>query len=169
MRMSRGVRFWDDFELDFVVGQLRRSGRLVKLERIPTDVLLFLVQQRGKIVSLSQPASLIQNFLMMSRGRYLGELNNYIDGTRTTANDTSSNADAHLRLGKSMCDPLCWFFWGRAGLRTSDVMCVLPKGGRRLSEHRIPVVQIVHTGAQGIRPPDKSACDCDPSSARVLW
>lgn len=56
------------------------------------------------------------------------------------------SADAYLRLGKLMGDPLCWFFWGRAGLSTADVMRVLPKAGRRLREDRIPTVQVVHAG-----------------------
>ena len=56
------------------------------------------------------------------------------------------SADAYLRLGKLMGDPLCWFFWGRAGLTTADVMRVLPKAGRRLREDRIPIVQVVHAG-----------------------
>lgn len=60
------------------------------------------------------------------------------------------SADAYLRLGKLMGDPLCWFFWGRAGLSTADVMRVLPKAGRRLREDRIPAVQVVHAGARRI-------------------
>jgi phage repressor protein C with HTH and peptisase S24 domain len=58
------------------------------------------------------------------------------------------SADAYLRLGKLTGDPLCWFFWGRAGLSTADVMRVLPKASRRLREDRIPTVQIVHAGAE---------------------
>jgi TolB-like protein/DNA-binding winged helix-turn-helix (wHTH) protein/Tfp pilus assembly protein PilF len=48
------VRFGDDFELDLGTGQLYRSGRTLKLERIPMDVLLFLVQQRGQLVTREQ-------------------------------------------------------------------------------------------------------------------
>src|ERR1700757_15428 len=62
------------------------------------------------------------------------------------------SADAYLRLGKLMGDPLCWFFWGRAGLSTADVMRVLPKAGRRLREDRIATVQVVHAGAEKILP-----------------
>ena len=60
------------------------------------------------------------------------------------------SADAYLRLGKLMGDPLCWFFWGRAGLSTADVMRVLPKASRRLREDRIPTVRLVHAGAERI-------------------
>jgi TolB-like protein/DNA-binding winged helix-turn-helix (wHTH) protein len=48
------VRFGDDFELDGGMCQLRRSGRVLKLERIPMEVLLFLVKQRGELVTREQ-------------------------------------------------------------------------------------------------------------------
>src|SRR5580700_11010167 len=48
------VRFGDDFELDGGMCQLRRSGRVLKLERIPMEVLLFLVQKRGELVTREQ-------------------------------------------------------------------------------------------------------------------
>ncbi|HXP44811.1 MAG TPA: winged helix-turn-helix domain-containing protein [Candidatus Acidoferrales bacterium] len=48
------VRFGDDFELDGGMSQLRRSGRVLKLERIPMEVLLLLVQQRGELVTREQ-------------------------------------------------------------------------------------------------------------------
>jgi SOS-response transcriptional repressor LexA/DNA-binding XRE family transcriptional regulator len=64
-------------------------------------------------------------------------------------------ADAFIRLGKMAGDPLCWFFWGRAGLSTADVMRVLPKVSLRLRTDRIANVQIVHAGAQRKRPAEK--------------
>ena len=48
------VRFGDDFELDGGTCQLRRSGRVLKLERIPLEVLLLLVERRGQLVSREQ-------------------------------------------------------------------------------------------------------------------
>jgi TolB-like protein/DNA-binding winged helix-turn-helix (wHTH) protein/Tfp pilus assembly protein PilF len=53
-RVQESVRFGDDFELDFGAGLLRRSGRILKLERIPLEVLLYLVQQRGELVTREQ-------------------------------------------------------------------------------------------------------------------
>jgi eukaryotic-like serine/threonine-protein kinase len=44
------VRF-DDFELDFRAYQLRRSGRTLKLERIPMEVLFLLIEQPGELVT----------------------------------------------------------------------------------------------------------------------
>lgn len=66
-------------------------------------------------------------------------------------------ADAYIRLGNLAGDPLCWFFWGRAGLSTADVMRVLPKARRRLNADRIASVQVVHAGAKGKRPLEKDA------------
>jgi TolB-like protein/DNA-binding winged helix-turn-helix (wHTH) protein len=53
-RIEDSLRFGDDFEIDCVAGQLRRSGRILKVERIPMDVLLFLVQLRGEVVTREQ-------------------------------------------------------------------------------------------------------------------
>src|SRR5262252_1133550 len=40
-----------DVELDLRRYQLRRDGRVLKLERIPMDLLVFLVEQRGRLVT----------------------------------------------------------------------------------------------------------------------
>jgi len=53
-RVQDSLRFGDDFELDFGASQLRHSGRVLKLERIPMEVLLCLVQQRGELVTREQ-------------------------------------------------------------------------------------------------------------------
>ena len=45
-----------DFELDVEAYQLRRQGRPVRLERRPMDLLLLLVEHRGRLVSRSQIA-----------------------------------------------------------------------------------------------------------------
>jgi DNA-binding winged helix-turn-helix (wHTH) protein len=51
VRTQETIDFGEDFELDFRAYELRRSGRVLKLERIPMEVLLFLVEQRGQLVS----------------------------------------------------------------------------------------------------------------------
>src|SRR5271163_5178382 len=45
------VRFGDDLELDRIAYELRRSGRALKLERIPMDVLFLLIERRGQLVA----------------------------------------------------------------------------------------------------------------------
>lgn len=48
------VKFGDDLELDPFAYQLRRAGQPLKLERIPMELLLLLVGQRGQLVSREQ-------------------------------------------------------------------------------------------------------------------
>ena len=45
------VRFGDGFEVDRIAYQVRRSGRALRLERIPMETLLLLVERRGRLVS----------------------------------------------------------------------------------------------------------------------
>ncbi len=52
--ISEPIRFGDNLELDAHSYQLRRSGRLLKLERIPMELLLLLVEQRGQLVTREQ-------------------------------------------------------------------------------------------------------------------
>jgi TolB-like protein/DNA-binding winged helix-turn-helix (wHTH) protein len=51
VRPAEPVQFGDDLELDVGTYELRRSGRRLKLERIPMELLLLLVEQSGQIVS----------------------------------------------------------------------------------------------------------------------
>jgi DNA-binding winged helix-turn-helix (wHTH) protein len=54
VRISEAIRFGEGFELDRESYTLRHAGRVLKLERIPMDILLFLVEQRGQLVSRQQ-------------------------------------------------------------------------------------------------------------------
>jgi len=49
-RLADLIRF-DEFEVDLRAYQLRRSGTTLKLERIPMEVLLLLVERRGQLVT----------------------------------------------------------------------------------------------------------------------
>ena len=49
--MAAGVVRFDEFEVDLRGYQLRRSGRTLKLERIPMEVLFLLVERRGQLVT----------------------------------------------------------------------------------------------------------------------
>ena len=48
------VRFGADCELDTESYTLRRGGRILKLERIPMEILLLLVERRGRLVTREQ-------------------------------------------------------------------------------------------------------------------
>ena len=52
--MSGPIQFGDDFELDLRSQQLRRAGRTLKIERIPMDLLLLLVEKNGELVTREQ-------------------------------------------------------------------------------------------------------------------
>jgi len=52
--LAETLRFGDDFELDSRSYELRRAGRLLKLERIPMELLLLLIERRGQLVSRDQ-------------------------------------------------------------------------------------------------------------------
>lgn len=49
--MQELIRFGEDFELDVSARLLRRRGHGLKLERIPLEILVLLLEHRGKIVS----------------------------------------------------------------------------------------------------------------------
>lgn len=53
------IRFGEDLELDRRAFQLRRAGQALKLERIPFDILLLLIERRGHLVTREQIAERI--------------------------------------------------------------------------------------------------------------
>lgn len=53
------VRFGEEFELNLGAYELRRGSRVLKLERLPMDVLLFLIERRGHLVTREQIADKI--------------------------------------------------------------------------------------------------------------
>ena len=56
-------------------------------------------------------------------------------------------AGSYIELGNLAGDPLCWYFWGRAGLRSEDVMRVLPKLRGGLSRAAPVNIQLVSAGS----------------------
>jgi TolB-like protein/DNA-binding winged helix-turn-helix (wHTH) protein/Flp pilus assembly protein TadD len=54
VKTQGSIRFGEDFELDLRTYELRRSDRVLKLERIPMELLLLLVEQRGQLVARDQ-------------------------------------------------------------------------------------------------------------------
>lgn len=54
VRQSGSIQFGKDFDLDPSSYELRSGGRIVKLERIPMELLILLIEQRGQLVTRSQ-------------------------------------------------------------------------------------------------------------------
>jgi SOS-response transcriptional repressor LexA len=55
-------------------------------------------------------------------------------------------ANIYIQLGNLTGDPECWYFWGRAGMSSEDLMRVLPAVRSRLRKDRLPTLQVVQAG-----------------------
>ena len=53
------------------------------------------------------------------------------------------SAETYIQLGYLAGDPDCWDFWRRAGLRSEDLMRVVPAIREQLSDNRLTKVQVV--------------------------
>jgi TolB-like protein/DNA-binding winged helix-turn-helix (wHTH) protein len=51
------IRFGEDYEVDLCPRRLRRSSRVLRLERIPLEILILLLERTGEIVTRDQIAS----------------------------------------------------------------------------------------------------------------
>ncbi len=56
---QESIRFGKDFEVDLRTFELRHAGRALKLERIPLQVLVILIEQRGQLVTREEIAEKI--------------------------------------------------------------------------------------------------------------
>jgi len=56
-------------------------------------------------------------------------------------------ADCYIRLGDLAGNPDCWYFWERAGFRSSNVISALPKNKRILPKETFPEFDIVIAGS----------------------
>jgi SOS-response transcriptional repressor LexA len=56
-------------------------------------------------------------------------------------------ADSYIKLGDLAGNPDCWYFWGRAGLKSSDVIRALPIDKRLFPKSTFPDFDIVVAGS----------------------
>ena len=61
----------------------------------------------------------------------------------------------YIEMGNAAGDPLCWYFWGRAGLSKEDLLRVTPRLQERLRKAQIPRLEIVSAGGSAKKPEDK--------------
>ncbi len=54
VKLPNSIRFGEDFDLDLRTYELRCAGRVLKLERIPAELLIFLIEARGQLVTRDQ-------------------------------------------------------------------------------------------------------------------
>ncbi|MDP9162188.1 MAG: winged helix-turn-helix domain-containing protein [Acidobacteriota bacterium] len=55
-QVSQTIKFGPGFELDLRTHEVSRAGRTLKLERIPTQILLLLIEHQGQLISRDQIA-----------------------------------------------------------------------------------------------------------------
>ena len=56
-------------------------------------------------------------------------------------------AASYIDLGNLAGDPLCWYFWGRAGLRNEDLMRVMPNFRKRLGRSSVIDLRFATAGS----------------------
>jgi SOS-response transcriptional repressor LexA/DNA-binding XRE family transcriptional regulator len=57
-------------------------------------------------------------------------------------------AASYIDLGNLSGDPLCWYFWGLAGLRSEDLVRVLPNFRERLGQRSLSHLRIAAAGGK---------------------
>jgi SOS-response transcriptional repressor LexA/DNA-binding XRE family transcriptional regulator len=67
--------------------------------------------------------------------------------SRWERGDQEPSAGGYIDLGNLAGAPLCWYFWARAGLRTEDLMRVMPKVWKRFNQTQVVDLQIASPGS----------------------
>jgi len=67
--------------------------------------------------------------------------------SRWERGDQEPSAGGYVDLGNLAGAPLCWYFWGRAGLRTEDLMRAMPKVRERFSQTQVIELQTASAGS----------------------
>ena len=62
----------------------------------------------------------------------------------------------YIEMGNTAGDPLCWYFWGRAGLSKEDLLRVTPRLQKRLRKAQMPHLEIVSAGGSTKKPEDEN-------------
>jgi len=57
-------------------------------------------------------------------------------------------ANIYIQLGNLTGDPECWYFWGRTGLSSDDLMRVMPAVRSRMRQDRQVKLAYVHAGVR---------------------
>src|ERR1700676_2532763 len=52
--MQTSILYFDKFELDLQSYELRKSGRVIKLEKLPMELLILLAENQGQLVTREQ-------------------------------------------------------------------------------------------------------------------
>jgi SOS-response transcriptional repressor LexA len=94
--------------------------------------------------------SRLRKRLSMNQSAFGHEVNSSAMGvSRWERGAQEPSSHSYIELGNLAGDPECWFFWERAGLRSEDLMRVVPKLRKRYQETKVGSIQIVHAGGGG--------------------
>lgn len=66
-------------------------------------------------------------------------------------------AESYIQLGNMVGDPQCWYFWGRAGLHSGDVVRVLPSAKPAKHGFFAPGLDIVTAGSGPLQTKSRSS------------
>ena len=62
----------------------------------------------------------------------------------------------YIEMGNLAGDPLCWYFWSRAGLSKEDLLRVMPQLQARLRKMQSPHLEVVAAGSGAKKPKTKA-------------
>ena len=91
----------------------------------------------------------LRQHLNLSQAVFGGRLNSSaMSVSRWERGNQEPSADSYIELGNLAGAPACWYFWGRAGLQTDDLMRAMPKKlGKRFSRTNADVLQSAIAGS----------------------
>jgi len=90
----------------------------------------------------------LRQSLNLSQSVFGGRLNSSaMSVSRWERGTQEPSAGSYIELGNLAGVPVCWYFWGRAGLQTEHLMRVMPKLGKRFSRTRTVVLQSAAAGS----------------------
>jgi SOS-response transcriptional repressor LexA len=97
--------------------------------------------------------SRLRKHLGMNQSAFGHELHSSAMGvSRWERGAQEPSSHSYIALGNLAGDPDCWFFWGRAGLSSEDLMRVAPKLRKRYQQFKSGHFKIVHAGGAGKKP-----------------
>ena len=146
---STSVRFGGDFEFNLRSFELKKSGQVLKLERIPTDLLCLLIQNRGELVTRDQIVERV-----WGKDVFL-DTDNSINAAIRKIRQVLDDDPAHPRFVQTLTGRGYRFIAAVEESGTTPVAETLPAGqdgdyllGKRISNYRL--IRLLGGGGMGI-------------------
>ena len=146
---STSVRFGGDFEFNLRSFELKKSGQVLKLERIPTDLLCLLIQNRGELVTRDQIVERV-----WGKDVFL-DTDNSINAAIRKIRQVLDDDPAHPRFVQTLTSRGYRFIAAVEESGTTPVAEKLPTGsdgdhllGKRISNYRL--IRLLGGGGMGL-------------------